>query len=78
MIQRPGDCEFVLTDQGHDAIDRLRAARRAGLTELLAGWDLEAHPEIGTMIRGLAHELLADDEKLLADATTTARGPATA
>jgi len=77
-VQRPDECEFVLTDQGHEAIDRLRAARRAGLTELLDGWDLEAHPEIATMIRGLAHELLADDEKLLADATVTGRSAAKA
>ncbi len=65
----PGACEFALTDAGRDAIDRLRGARRAGFTELLAGWDLDAHPEIGEMIHRLAHELLADDEKLLADAT---------
>ena len=63
-------CEFVLTDEGHEAIDRLQAARRAGLTELLDGWDPDAHPEIGDMVRRLAHELLADDEKLLADASS--------
>ena len=62
-------CQFVLTELGHDAIDRLQAARRAGLTELLDGWDPDDHPEIGDMIRRLAHELLADDERLLADAT---------
>ena len=66
----PGECEFTLTEQGHDAIDRLTAARRDGLTELLEGWDPAAHPEIGDMVRHLAHELLADDEKLLADATS--------
>ncbi|HYA67594.1 MAG TPA: MFS transporter, partial [Acidimicrobiales bacterium] len=67
----PGDgCEFSLTKGGDEAIDRLRAARRAGLTELLDGWDPDAHPEIGDMVRRLAHELLADDEKLLADATS--------
>ena len=58
-----------MTALGHDAIDRLQAARRAGLTELLEGWDPEDHPEIGDMVRRLAHALLADDEKLLADAT---------
>jgi DNA-binding MarR family transcriptional regulator len=66
------ECEFSLTTRGQDAIDRLRAARRAGLTELLEGWDPEDHPEIGVMVRQLAHELLADDEKLLADATPSA------
>ena len=73
--QGPGPCEFALTAQGHDAIDRLKVARRAGLTELLEGWDPEAHPEIGVMVRRLAHELLADDEKLLADATGSAPSP---
>jgi EmrB/QacA subfamily drug resistance transporter len=68
----PSGCELTLTDLGDDAIDRLKAARRAGLTELLEGWDPEAHPEIGDMVRRLAHELLADDDKLLADATASA------
>ena len=71
MVPGPGECEFSLTAQGHQAIDRLQAARRAGLTELLEGWDPDAHPEIGDMVRRLAHELLADDEKLLADASGT-------
>ena len=73
-VQAPGECEFSLTDRGQDAIDRLQVARRTGLTELLDGWDPEAHPEIGVMVRHLAHELLADDDKLLADATGSARG----
>jgi len=75
MAQGPSDCEFSLTAQGRDAIDRLRTARRAGLTELLEGWDPEDHPEIGDMVRQLAHALLADDEKLLADAAGPARSP---
>ena len=66
-------CEFALTAEGDDAIARLQAARRAGLTELLEGWDPHLHPEIETMVRRLAHELLADDEKLLADAAAGAR-----
>jgi EmrB/QacA subfamily drug resistance transporter len=69
MSRGPGECEFTLTGPGHDAVDRLTAARRAGLTELLEGWHPEDHPEIGVMVRRLAHELLADDEKLLADAS---------
>jgi DNA-binding MarR family transcriptional regulator len=58
---------LVLTDAGRAAIERLSAARRTGLTELLEGWDLDAHPEVEAMVRQLAHALLADDEKLLAD-----------
>ena len=73
--QGPGECEFNLTAQGRDAIDRLQVARRDGLTELLEGWDPDAHPEIGVMVRRLADELLADDEKLLADAS--GRAPST-
>jgi DNA-binding MarR family transcriptional regulator len=73
MSTGPGECEFTLTEQGHDAIVRLQTARRVGLTELLEGWDPEVHPEIGVMVRRIAHELLADDEKLLADATESTR-----
>jgi EmrB/QacA subfamily drug resistance transporter len=59
---------LTLTGPGRDAIERLTAARRASMTELLEGWDPEAHPEILDMVRNLARELLADDDKLLADA----------
>ncbi len=76
MNQGPGECEFALTGQGRDAISRLKAARRDGLTELLEGWDPETHPEVEEMVRRLAHELLADDEKLLADAGAGARSAA--
>jgi hypothetical protein len=41
------------------------------MTELLAGWDPEAHPEVLDMVRDLAKALLADDDKLLADAGAT-------
>jgi EmrB/QacA subfamily drug resistance transporter len=57
-----------LTAEGQDAIDLLTAARRAGLTELLEGWDVDAHPEIAKMVAELAKALLANDEKMLADA----------
>ena len=65
-------CDLRLTVKGDDAIERLGAARRAGMTELLEGWDPEGHPEVVEMVRRLAHELLADDEKLLADARSAA------
>ena len=42
------------------------------MTELLEGWDPEAHPEVVEMIRNLAKALLADDDKLLADARAAA------
>ena len=62
------DRELVLTAAGRDAIARLRDARRAGLTDLLEGWDVEEHPEVEAMVRQLADSLLADDDKMLADA----------
>jgi EmrB/QacA subfamily drug resistance transporter len=64
----PEGCDLGLTQAGDEAVERLTAARRAGLTELLDGWDPEARPEVVEMVRRLAQELLADDEKLLADA----------
>jgi EmrB/QacA subfamily drug resistance transporter len=76
MDPGPGECEFTLTERGQDAIVRLENARRAGLTELLQGWDPEVHPEIGDMVRCLARDLLADDEKLLADVSGTSAGTA--
>ena len=67
---------FTLTRSGYEASKRLLAARQAGLTELLGGWDPETHPEIGATVRQLAHVLQADDTKLLADATVTVRSSA--
>ena len=65
-------CNLHLTPAGDDAVERLTAARRAGLTELLEGWDPQAYPEVVGMVRRLARELLADDEKILADAPSGA------
>jgi len=62
---------LVLTRRGNEWIERRQFARREGLTQLLEGWDPAAHPEIGELVRKLAHELLADDEKLLAEARAT-------
>ena len=75
MIERiecPEGHKLVLTAAGHDAIERLTAARRDSMTELLEGWDPEAHPEVIDMVRHLAKALLADDDKLLADARAAA------
>jgi hypothetical protein len=56
-----GERDFTLTETGYEASERLLAARQAGLTELLGGWDPEAHPEIDPTVRQLAHVLQADD-----------------
>jgi hypothetical protein len=38
------------------------------------GWNLEEHPEVITMVKELAHALMADDERLVADAMPQAVG----
>jgi DNA-binding MarR family transcriptional regulator len=68
LVERDGRGRLVLTDDGRSAIDRLTIARRDSMTELLDGWDPETHPEVVEMVRTLAKALLADDDKLLADA----------
>jgi EmrB/QacA subfamily drug resistance transporter len=70
MVERvttDGGDTLALTAAGRDAVDRLTMARRASMTELLEGWDPEEHPEVVEMVRQLAHSLLADDDRLLAD-----------
>ena len=66
--RRGVDCDLSLTPVGRAALDKLTEARRDGLTELLDGWSPEEHPEIIAMVKDLAHSLLADDERLVADA----------
>jgi DNA-binding MarR family transcriptional regulator len=67
--QRRGpDCDLHLTTAGTQALDKLTEARRRGLTELLEGWNPEEHPEVIELVKQLAHSLLADDERLVADA----------
>jgi EmrB/QacA subfamily drug resistance transporter len=60
--------DLVLTAKGSKAIDRLTEARRSGLTELLEGWNPLEHPEVIDMVKHLAAALMADDERLVADA----------
>jgi DNA-binding MarR family transcriptional regulator len=67
-VTRGTECDLVLTPTGVAAIDRLTEARRSGLTELLEGWNLQEHPEVVEMVKDLASSLLADDERLVADA----------
>ena len=66
--RRGVDCDLSLTPVGRAALDKLTEARRDGLTELLDGWSPEEHPEMIAMVKDLAHSLLADDERLVADA----------
>jgi EmrB/QacA subfamily drug resistance transporter len=45
-----------LTANGEEAYERLVAARRAGLCELLDGWDPDEHAELRTLLDRLAHD----------------------
>ena len=52
---------LVLTDTGHQAADRLFAARREGLRELLADLSPDEYAELGELLTKLSRELLGDD-----------------
>ncbi len=69
---RSGEPVTVLTPAGQSAVDRLTAARREGLTELLAGWAPQDRPELAKRPQELAHDLLADDEVMMREAAPRA------
>jgi DNA-binding MarR family transcriptional regulator len=50
-----------LTDAGGAAADRLFAARRERLCELLADWDPEEHADLAAMLTRLSRALLGED-----------------
>ena len=60
MVVR-SDGTLMLTDTGHRAADRLFAARREGLRELLADWSPEEYAELGEVLSRLSRALLGDD-----------------
>jgi EmrB/QacA subfamily drug resistance transporter len=60
MVQRANGT-LVLTDAGHEAADRLFAARREGLRELLADWSPEEYAELGELLTKLSRALLGED-----------------
>jgi DNA-binding MarR family transcriptional regulator len=68
MVERSDERHLHLTEPGRQAMASLTEARRSGLTELLEGWDPDDHPELVEMVRHLAEELMADDDRLLSDA----------
>jgi hypothetical protein len=63
---------LLLTDTGQAAADRLFAARRDGLRELLADWSPDEYAELGDMLTKLSRALPGDD----ADRNLLAAGPA--
>jgi DNA-binding MarR family transcriptional regulator len=50
---------FFLTVSGRAALDRLGAARRKGLAELLGGWSPDEHDEVVQMVARLASDLMS-------------------
>ncbi len=50
----------MLTPAGREVFDRLVAARRAGLVELLADWSPEQHRELSEFLRRVAGDLAPD------------------
>ena len=51
---------LVLSAPGIGALDRLSAARRRGLEELLGGWSPQEHDEVVQMVARLASDLMAN------------------
>ena len=50
----------MLTAAGRDALDRLVAARRERLAELLDGWSPEREAELAALLTRMAREVVAD------------------
>jgi EmrB/QacA subfamily drug resistance transporter len=55
-----GNGTFQLTVPGRAALDRLAAARRKGLEELLGGWSPQEHEEVVQMVARLASDLMTN------------------
>jgi DNA-binding MarR family transcriptional regulator len=50
----------VLTATGRDALDRLVAARRQSLAELLDGWSPEGEADLAALLTRMASDTVAD------------------
>ena len=55
------DGKLVLTDAGHEAAERLFAARREGLRELLSDLSPEEYAELGALLTKLSRAMLGED-----------------
>jgi len=51
---------FLLTDKGTSMRDRLLAARRKGLADLMARWEPDKHPEVLGMLDRMIDTLVRD------------------
>jgi EmrB/QacA subfamily drug resistance transporter len=69
---------LVLTDSGHQAADRLFAARREGLRELLADWSPDEYAELGELLTKLSRAVLGEnaDRHLIRSEPTSTTTPA--
>jgi DNA-binding MarR family transcriptional regulator len=47
-----------LTDEGRDLVERVREAKRAVITEMLAGWTAGEREELGRVLTRLADEIV--------------------
>jgi DNA-binding MarR family transcriptional regulator len=66
-----------LTNAGHAAADRLFAARREGLRELLADWAPEQYAELGELLTRLSRAMLGEKaDRHLIDSGPTSSSPA--
>ena len=52
--------ELVLTSAGEAMRDRVVAARRAGIADLLSRWQPEQHPDVLALIERMAQALTSD------------------
>jgi DNA-binding MarR family transcriptional regulator len=76
MVQRANGT-LELTDAGRQAAERLFAARREGLRELLADWSPEEYAELGELLTQLSRALLGEDaDRHLINADPAATPPA--
>jgi hypothetical protein len=60
MVESGPDGALVPAARGHETYQRLVAARRARLANLLQRWAPEQHAEVEAMIDGLARSLIAE------------------
>jgi EmrB/QacA subfamily drug resistance transporter len=58
-VEGPSEA-IVLSDAGRDALERLVAARRERLAELLDGWSPESEAELAALLSRMARDVVAD------------------
>jgi DNA-binding MarR family transcriptional regulator len=69
MIALSAGSPIVITPAGRETIAALTEARRAGLEDILEGWNPREHPELESLVRKLAGVVLADDDRMVVAAT---------